>query len=154
MEASLKFQPKSEAEVASAGLFPAGIYDYEVLAATDKTSKSGNSMIELNVEIFDKAGHGKRIFDYLVDSEATHYKVRHFAASAGILAKYEAGNISADDVTGCTGQCKVRVQGEKDGYPPKNAISDYIATKEAAKEVSAKQPNLSDEIPFSSPLAA
>lgn len=107
------------------GLFPEGEYSFEVAEAEDKTSAAGNEMlaIKLNVSTEDTA-HG--VYDYLVRTGKTAYKLRHFADAVGMLPDYEKGDLSADKVLGRTGKCKVAVQPEKDGYPAKNVVRDYV----------------------------
>ena len=74
----MNFTPKSEKELSEENLFPAGIYPFEILEATDKTSKKGNDMIELKLRVF----HGERhqiVNDYLLESIG--YKLRHAAVT-------------------------------------------------------------------------
>jgi hypothetical protein len=124
---AVKFQPKSETEIAEAGNFPAGVYDFEVSAAKDTFSKAGNDMIELQVTVHDNEGRSRKIFDYLVHTDGSAYKVRNFAIAVGMLAEYERGEMLAEDMMGRTGKCRVFIKKDKDKqYPDKNAIGDYL----------------------------
>lgn len=157
---------------AAAGLFKADSYDFEVMGAVDKVSKSGNEMIEMRVSVYSQDGEVKTIKDWLVDGIASAFKVRNFAHSIEMIPEYEAGELTADSILGRTGRCKVGVK--KDGdFPEKNVILDYLkptmksALAAAAKPVGGTAPkarvsvkpavrapaqavdiDLSDEIPF------
>lgn len=153
--------PKTEREIAEAGLWEPGTYDFEVLEADDTVSKSsGAEMIKLKVKIFNDQGESQIVFDYLLDSMAG--KLRHAAEAFGLLAEYERGGMQGIDCQGKTGRCKVSIQKDKTGqYPDKNGIADYIpAAREAARPGgrtsgrpapswdAPKGVDLDDEIPF------
>jgi hypothetical protein len=156
----MKVTPRTEAEVQSEGLLPEGIYDFEIIAAEEKTSKSGNDMIELKVNVFTDDGRPRTIFDYLLEMDGMNYKLRHAAVNCGMEEQYISGNLSAVDFVGRTGKAKVRIQKGKDGYPDRNQIADYLephkperktlpgtATANLAEE-------LNDEVPFALVFAA
>jgi len=146
----MRFEPKSEQEVAEAGLAPAGKYAFEVLEAVEKTSKAGNDMIALKIGI-EYEGSTRGVFDYLVAGEKTAYKVRHFADAVGMIAEYERGALNADDLVGLTGECHIVVQPAKDGYDAKNSVKDYVkrAAGSVAPARSAKTETvIDDDIPF------
>lgn len=143
----MKFTPISEADAATVGLWPAKIYDFEVVEASDSRSKSGNEMIKLNVAVFNDEGKHRKIFDFLVDSEKTQYKVRHFAASCGMLVQYEKGELRAVDLMHKTGRCQVRQEPAANGYPAKNTIADYVPVLAGAPLVESVK-DMDDEIPF------
>lgn len=122
----MRFDPKTEKEIAEENLWPAGIYDFEVLEAEDTVSKtSGNEMIKLRVKIFNEESETQTIFDYLLSSMPG--KLRHAAAAFGVLADYERGSFDAFSCIGKVGKCKVSIQKDKTGqFPDKNGIADYI----------------------------
>lgn len=128
----MKFQPKTEKQIAEEGLMPEGVYSFEVSGAKDAVSKNGNDMIELKLRIFDNEGNSRgMITDFLMEKIA--YKLRHAADACGVLDKYESGEILACDFENKMGEVKVRIQKDKNGqYPDKNIIADYVVKKEAA----------------------
>ena len=146
----MKFEAKTEEEVSSFDLAPAGKYAFEVLEAEEKQSKAGNDMIALKIGILhDGSMHG--VFDYLVAGEKTAYKVRHFADAVGMLAEYEKGQLNADDLVGLTGECNIVVQPAKDGYDAKNSVKDYVKRGGAsapAKVAKKAAEVIDDDIPF------
>ena len=65
-------------------LVPDGLYCVEIIAAKEKTSKSGNEMFELKLEVRPEGGgSGPKFFDWLVLSESTAWKMDQFLAAAG-----------------------------------------------------------------------
>lgn len=145
----MRVEPKTEAEVSEAGNWPRGTYDFEVSEAVEKTSKTGNEMVELVVKVYDNEGKYRKIYDYLVSTDGAAYKVRHFAGATGLMKDYEAGLLNARDMIGKTGRCEVVIKKAQDGYPAKNSISDYIAPEDGAVAPSSKTAELiDDEIPF------
>lgn len=144
----MNFAPKTEKEIAEANLLEPGVYDYEVVYAQDKVSKSGNDMIELKLRIFSDRGE-RLIHDYLL--EAIAYKLRHFCESAGILSQYEAGSLIAEDCLGKAGKLKLGIQRDKTGaYPDKNTVQDYeVDGASEPKPVRFEQVALKDDnVPF------
>ena len=155
----MKFTPKTEKEILEDNLWPVGIYNFEVLSAEDKTSKSGNEMIELSLLLFWDE-RTRLVTDYLLESIA--YKLRHAAVACGLESEYENGNLSAIDFVGRTGNLKLRVEKDKNGlYADKNAVQDYIASeishtadmfegkaKSSPSRVSAADAFIDDSIPF------
>lgn len=147
----MRVTPKTEQEVASAGLFKAGVYDFEVMDATEKQSKAGNDMLELKIRAYDAEGKQQTIFDYLVDTDGSAYKVRNFAVAVGMLKQYDSGNLPAHSMIGLTGQCRVIIKKDRSGeYPDKNAITDYVKAGTPATNVGGPraEPDLDDSIPF------
>lgn len=151
----MKVTPISEADARASGLWKRGLYDFEVLTAIETQSKVGNDMIEMEVRVFDTEGKGRTFKDWLVSSESTAFKVRHFAAATGLLPQYERGELKAFDCVNKTGRCQIGVEygkqipGSNDKYPDKNKIQDYAPDtgKLIASAVSAA--DLEDsEIPF------
>lgn len=142
----MQFKPKSEKEISEENLLPAGEYDFEVTAAVDTKSASGNEMIKLQLNVFDESGNPRVIFDYLLESMA--FKLRHAADACGVIDKYESGQFVADDFMGKTGRLKLAIQKDKTGdYPDKNTVRDYIK-REVAGVIPAGHPALDDTIPF------
>jgi hypothetical protein len=130
----MRFTPKSEKEIHEMGLWPAGEYGFEILDQTmfggnayftdDKVSKSGNDMIQLIVKVYNQDGQFRIVIDYLLESLA--FKLRHAAVACGLLDKYESGELKAADFVGKSGNLKLKVGKEQNGYPAKNEVADYI----------------------------
>ena len=155
----MKFTPTTEEQQERRTFepFPAGEYDFTVEAAEDTTSKAGNDMIKLTLHVYNTEGHKRVLFDYLLDSAA--WKIKQFAASAGLLEKYDSGEIEAYEMVGKTGRLKLKIESSEQ-YGDQNKVAFYIAAKSAGTGYtgrSAPQPvgksksladDLSDEVPF------
>jgi hypothetical protein len=154
----MRFQPKTENEIASDGLFPPGTYDFEVLEAEEQTSSKGNDMIMLKLAIYNAQGQNRHVYDYLVGTDGAQFKIRHYAEATGQLDTYDGGEISADDQVGRTGRCKIVIKKDASGqYADKNAVSDYVrsertaaapAKRGATAGASPAEAELDDSIPF------
>lgn len=157
----MQFTPKSEEELMAEdmrnrGVLPPGEYQFYVIKSLDTTSKKGNPMIELELEVFpNNPDEASKIFrDWLL--EAMAFKLRHFCAATGLMDKYSAGSLKAQDCMGKSGICIVGIQQDKEKkFPPKSKIADYAAkSSETAlkSEVKSRAPvqnDLEDEdIPF------
>jgi hypothetical protein len=154
----MKFTPKTNEEIESMGLIDPGMYKFSVLEAEDQISKTGNEMIKLTLRVQDAHGIMHNIFDYLLEKgKPMAFKLRHFCEHTGLLAKYEAGELTAADCLDKTGVCEVIVQPGQDKYdgskyPDKNAIKDYLQNKSSISKdplpETTGHPAFDDDIPF------
>ena len=144
----MKFQPKTEKQIAEAGLWPKGEYAFEILEAEDTTSNNtGKDMIKMKVKLFNDAGKSQNVYEYLLP-DVMEYKLRHCAEACDLLAEYEKGELEAYTLVGKTGYCKVGVSVDKTGqYPDKNSIVDYIVGKPESKK-DLKEVLKDDSMPF------
>src|ERR1043166_386399 len=72
-------------------LLPPGEYNATVTGAQDKISNNGNEMLELVLIVYGPESRRVTVFDYLVATEASSWKIAKFCVAAGI--EYEAGII-------------------------------------------------------------
>lgn len=135
----MKFQPKTEKQIAEDGLRKAGVYSFEIVDAVEAVSKKNNEMIKLVVRLYNSGGDDcGTITDYLLESLA--YKLRHAAEACGLIEKYDSGFLSSDDFIGKTGELKLTIKKDKTGqYPDQNVVSDYVVKKSV---------ELDDDMPF------
>lgn len=141
----------------SSGLFPAGIYDFQVVAAEEQTSRSGNEMVKLTLHVFNDAGAKRTLFDYLVATDRAVFKIKAFAQATGLADKFESGELDAVDMEGRSGRLKLGVEAASGSYPEKNKVDAYLAAAPGAgkpyvrptrsKPVMSND-DLSDQIPF------
>ena len=148
----MDYEPKTEDELALEGLMPEGEYDAEIMLSEDALSKKGQDMFKLKVRVWDANGAERHMYDY-VSPHFMAWKFRHLHASAGLLEVYEKGSTNADQLCDKTVRVAVGVEGAKDGYPPKNKITDYLVPTEATKvRVKAEGPPKAgsddDDLPF------
>jgi hypothetical protein len=130
----MRFQPKTEEEIDLENMLEPGEYDFEVIAAEEATSKSGNEMIKAKLKLFTDGGDVV-LTDYLLEAAAR--KLRHFCEVTGLLDEYKTGRLTAEGIVGACGCCKVVIEPAKNGYRASNKVDDYVkgniqATKPAA----------------------
>lgn len=149
---ALNFKPKTESDLKRASLAPAGEYPFDVLQASEEVSKkTGNPMIKVKLGIYNGDRIGAHVFDYLITTMEA--KLRHFCDTTGLLAKYEAGTLCAQDCMGRSGTVRLVIDDKDPAYEPKNAVKDYVPRK--AKALRAELPpgvaqklNDDSDIPF------
>lgn len=140
----MKFSPKTDKELKEANLLQPGIYDFEVIAAEDKTSAAGNEMIALNMKVY---GDNRIVYvtDYLMEKMA--FKLRHACDACGLLKQYESGELQASDFEGKSGKVKLKIDTDKEGkYADKNGVADYVKSESNAEL--AKSVTDDDSVPF------
>lgn len=131
----MRFQPKTEAEIAEGNLWPEGEYAFEILdqvvlgtkiyqTMDTKSKKSDADMIQLIVKVYNSENQFRTIIDYLLAS--MEYKLRHAAASCGLLDRYTAGELVAEDFKGKQGFLKLRIGKAQGDFPAKNEVKDYV----------------------------
>lgn len=158
----MEFQPKTEREIRDAMVLPAGTYDFEVTKAEEATSKKGNPMIALTLNVFPADGTSPRqIRDWLVGS--MELKLNRFCRATGLEEAYNAGELNAFACDGVSGKAKVGIEPSAE-YGDRNTVKDYVpaletpAAKTAPAAPAAKKPDPTqyeqelvakgDEIPF------
>lgn len=141
----MNFKPTTKADLSRKNLLPKGWYDFEVMGAVDKTSKAGNEMIEAKLRVFATDGSERHIFDYLM--EAMPDKLFDFCEATGLIDKYQAGTLTADDCVGKAAKVKVAIDDKNEDYPPKNVAKGY-ASVDAVKPAPKASKEDDDEIPF------
>ena len=129
---SYNFNPMSDEEINNIGLFEEGVYDFEVLKSTEKVSKSNNTMAELQINIWNKNGKSKLVFDYLVFSKIglNIKKVKNFCDTTGLQEQYKKGELPGD-LSNLNGKTLIGIQEPQPKptggfYPSKNYVMDYV----------------------------
>lgn len=140
----MKFDPKTDKEIAEENLLPKGEYDYEVAEAKEARSKSGNEMIALTLHVFHGESH-RSVKDYLLGSMPG--KLKHFCDQHGLQREYETGTLTAEDCEGRSSKVLIGIEIDKSGtYPDKNKVVDYLVAK---KQAAAAAPTSSGEFAIS-----
>ncbi len=154
---SYQFTPMNDEEIEKANEFPMledGIYNFEVIKSTKKTSRSGNPMAELQTRTWNKDGKEFLIYDFLVFSNVglCIKKVKHFCDTTGLQEEYKAGNMR-EDLVGLSGKFEIGTQDAmpKPGggsYARKNIVIDYVMTDKGAVKHESEPFIDDDTIPF------
>lgn len=143
----MRLIPKTDKELAEANLWPVGLYGFEIIAAQEAQSKSGNDMIKCEVKVFNPEGQYRVVYDYLL--EANPRKLRDVAVVCGLEAEYKNGNLEAHLLVGKTGVVKLKIEIDKTGaYPDKNAIAEYCTAALHTPDTTKSTDDPDDEIPF------
>lgn len=120
----MKFTPKTEEQLAEESLLEPGIYDFEIVEASEAISKSsGNEMLVLKLRIFSDRGN-RLVTDYITSS--LEWKLRHFADSVGLLERYNQGELYPEDIGVRGGKLELKIDKGNGTYKPKNSVKDYI----------------------------
>lgn len=151
----MRFTPKTEAELKV--VFPPGEYPAEVKSAVDAVSQKGNDMIKLGLKVFGPDGtQTSMVTDYLM--EAMLGKMLHFCEATGLMDRYNAGTLNADDCMDRQVRVKLKVDRDKSGqYPDKNSVADYVVARTSGvprNGVDQRKPNYKAPYPDPNAMAA
>lgn len=156
----MEFTPKTREQAEKESQFPVwseGIYSFEVAKAESATSKKGNPMIKVSLNVYNEEGQVQVVFDYLMPSMPL--KFLDACEAMGLLTEYELGRLEPYQLEGKVGELRLFVRGETTDketgkvYAPKNEVKTYIPNShKKPTKVSANSgdfiPDLTDEIPF------
>lgn len=108
-----------------------GEYTFRVVNATQKQSKAGNPMIEVEARhVQDDGSEGRKIYDNLVFTEKALWKVDQFLAAVGKHpGEGKEITLDAEDMIGLEFRAKVGV--EKDNKDrDRNFVESYVFEEE------------------------
>ena len=87
---------------------PNGDYLVTVIEASETMSKAGDEMIKLKLEV---EGHGVHLYDYLVATEASFWKIDTFRKAIGDrVVEGEEVELSAAALEGRQGHARLRIE--------------------------------------------
>ncbi len=111
-------------------VFEKGEYPFSVKSCEQKPTKSGqNQMLVVELSVMNDEGRSITVTDWIMlDMENFEFKLRHFAATTGLLDSYDADTLDARDFLGKHGVAKLSIaEYEKDGEIIKcNRVGDYV----------------------------
>ncbi len=108
-------------------LFPAGLYDFEVVGASESISTNGNDMLVLKIRIAS-AGVNKVITDHIVASNIK--KLKRVSQACGLGDLFESGEIPAESFVGRVGKAKVIVEkSANQNYRDRNVVEAYLGRR-------------------------
>lgn len=122
----MAIQFKAGKPEASAFTVPEGDYKLRVIEASEDTSKAGNDMIKLKLRIIKADGSdGPAMFDYLVFSESSFWKVDHFLKSCNEHpGEGEEVAIDCNKIIGWT--CEATLSLERYNGKDSNKVTAYL----------------------------
>jgi hypothetical protein len=101
-----------------------GWYPAEFNEVTEKTSKADNEMLECGLLVTDTNGDQFPVTDWLVDVDAGAAKLRSAVIAVDALARYEAGEIGAEDFVGRPVEVKIVIVRRR-GFRDRLAVEAY-----------------------------
>lgn len=133
----MRIEVKKDEELNESNLVPDGVYDFTVTKAEEKRSFSGNEMIKLTLQIWDKSGREHYIFCHLLN--AMPHLLKHFCEATNLMDNYNSGILTHYNCENASGKCKVIAEKGKpvpiekrydpssvEYYPDKNIVKDFI----------------------------
>lgn len=124
----MKYVPREEKEIRSSLVIPPGEYDFEVVRAAEKVSKSGNDMIELDLKVFHDAGESY-VRDWLVPgSDLGDLKLNRFAFATGLEDIFFNGGLSEAACLGACGKARITISSSEE-YGDQNSVKGYVVSK-------------------------
>lgn len=149
----MRFDPKE----AERPLLAVGPCEFEVLRATEKTSKAGDPYINLMLKVRDCEGSVGTIFAML----NTAWKIKNFCETTGLLEKFNLGEITPQDCEKRRGKGTLGIERSTE-HGDKNIITAYTKkvalvrpiipgsplTKQELSEANNEKPPHLEEVPF------
>lgn len=124
------YDPKEASRV-----IPEGDYDAVLEGAEHQHSKAGKPMVRMTVRVYAE-GSEIVLFDYLVSSQATTWKIAAFASAVGQGDAFKAGTFDPISLIGTNLRVKVGIRNSPE-YGEQNQIVGYSL---AAPSRKAPQP--------------
>lgn len=107
-----------------------GEYPFHIKSVAEKPTKKGtNKMLEVELGILDLNGREMTVKDWIIlDMDDMAWKLRHFAATLGLLDRYEDDLLEIRDLLGKNGVARLSIaEYERDGEIRKiNRVTDYV----------------------------
>jgi Protein of unknown function (DUF669)/SAP domain len=122
---------------------PVGLYKMKIAKLEEKESKSGNPMLELELEVPSGDFKGRKVWDYIVLNEGSEWKLRQLVDALGLKAK---GSLDTNKMQGEVLLVRIKHESNEDYeegapqakvkalLPPKSENGDIEAAEEAEEE--------------------
>lgn len=137
----MKFPVLTEEEL-NRPLYEPGEYWFTVKKVEETQSKAGNPMLKIEIVVDFERGH-LAMWDYLLCTKESSWKISQFCKSIGKAGLYKTGNIEPIDILNQQGRCEIHHQSNKEDGKKYLRVKTYIIDDSVKTE-----PELNDEIPF------
>lgn len=126
-----------------------GLCQFLVIDSQDHISKENKESIKLKLKATDDEGHESIIFEYLPggDTIFSHHRRKSFCEQVGLMDKFNEGELSAIDCLDRYGECLVKVEKGKNGYPDSLKVHSYPHLIEKPSSLE-DEPIFDDKMPF------
>ena len=118
----------TEAQKPSFVLQP-GEYPAMVESAEEKTSKAGNPMLVVELNVYKTDGNTVSVKDYIITGGwySAYWKIKNLCKSAGIEV---TGTLNASDLVGRGLRVKLGIKPAEGIYSEQNKVNDYLVSTE------------------------
>lgn len=152
----MQYSRMTEEQDKARNAWPKGDYPFIVKVVEDKPTKSGdNMMLVVDLELHRDDGATKKLRDWIVyDLDSMAWKLRHFAATLGLLEQYDANMLTPGDVLEKHGVVRISTTEftNNDGEVTlQNVVKDYVKPGEA-KGTQGLESGLPSDEPFNDDL--
>ena len=108
-------------------VLPPGEYPAMVETAEEKTSKAGNPMLVVELNVYKNDGNTVTVKDYLITGGqySADWKIKNLCKSAGIEV---TGTLNASDLVGRGLRVKLGIKPAEGQYREQNKVNDYLLT--------------------------
>ena len=105
-----------------------GVYPFDVIAADEGVSKTGNDMITVQLQI-DVPGRDNPItvYDYLVSTPKALFKIEQFCDAVGL--DFKSGDLEPENILGLSGKAKFILDKPNDNGDRYLKVKQYISDK-------------------------
>lgn len=116
-----------------------GCATFCVTSAEEAVSSTGNDMIKLKIVVEDENGASGTVFDHLVSTPKTQWKIKQFLCGIGQEDHYKRGELLASFCDGAVGKCRIKKKADSKWFEiaeyinPENQEQDDKGEKEAKK---------------------
>lgn len=147
------FTPKDAATIAAEGLIKDGVYPFKVLECIHKDDSKGIVFYRVKLAVYEPGeDRPSWVWDNL-SPDWFVFKLLHFCELTGLQDNYDRGELDDEDIAGREGFCKIKTAPEKDGYPAKNEVADYVSAPDG-EEIKTPAPAFKPlERPAARPLS-
>lgn len=118
----MRFQPKTQEQIDAESLCADGVFPFTIKKAEEAEDKNGNGFFKLKLFVHDN-DRDWHVYDNVSPNWMAH-KLLHLCEGTGLGAKYQSGNLSAEDLIDRQGHCEITME-EAGKYPAKNVVVDY-----------------------------
>jgi hypothetical protein len=133
-------------------LLAEGEAQFRVEEAEETHSSSGNPMMKLVLKVRDTSGKTAIVYDFLVYTENSKFKIVNFCLGAKLLDALDKKSLRPADAIGAKGNLIIKhevYQGEKRNKVAKYIVDKDVAEKSKTIDFSGKAADpFDDEVPF------
>jgi hypothetical protein len=110
-------------------VLPPGEYPAMVESAEEKTSKAGNPMLVVELNVYKIDGNTVTVKDYMITGGqySADWKIKNLCKSAGIEV---TGTLNASDLVGRGLRVKLGIKPAEGKYSEQNKVNDYLVSTE------------------------